>query len=329
MDFESLKGIRLQGIGKAIHRFFLIITFPLRRGFLFIGLLLVFIVAMAAIPMSQGVSYKHIIDWYLLRYDDVKMKTTSKINAKPEAIERKLKNKIKKKINKETKKEERKTFKFKETAAPDRRNISDDLKKKMGDISDKSAFSAQKTESAKRKTLNVKQSAIVRDTSVKKVWKRKDGPFFAKLAEKNNIQPDAVPLHTTLQFKADPVIPDSDLVVKYLGVKQKLEYRKIDTLPLTYEETPEHVEGKTIVLGPNDLIVGDKYIILYGIYTDAQKQDYEKANVYFKELADQKQVECEIVAYTNQNHATAICFLEGKSINQNMVDAGFATNVAL
>ena len=51
MDFESLKGIRLQGIGKAIHRFFLIITFPLRRGFLFIGLLLVFIVAMAAIPI--------------------------------------------------------------------------------------------------------------------------------------------------------------------------------------------------------------------------------------------------------------------------------------
>ena len=54
-----------------------------------------------------------------------------------------------------------------------------------------------------------------------------------------------------------------------------------------------------------------------------------KANVYLKELADKKTLECEIVAYTYQNHATAICFLDGMSINQNLVDAGFATDVAL
>lgn len=329
MEFESLKGLRLQGIAKAIHKFFLIITFPLRRVFLFLGLLLVFVVVIAAIPMSQGVSYKHIVDWYLLRYDEVKTQTTEKVTHKPEAIERKLKNEIKKEHNKEVKKEKRKEFKFKETAAPDRRHISDDLKKKMGEINTKNASDSSKTEAKKRKTLNLKQSLGIRSSNIKKVWKRNEQPFFAKLADKNNITPVVAPVKATLQLKPDPVIPDSDAVVQMPQIKQKLEYRKIDTLPLTYEEKPEHVEGNALILGPNDLIVGDKYIILYGIYTDADKQDYNKANVYLKELADKKTLECEIVAYTYQNHATAICFLDGMSINQNLVDAGFATDVAL
>lgn len=329
MEFESLKGLRLQGIAKAIHKFFLIITFPLRRGFLFLGLLLVFVVAMAAIPMSQGVSYKHIVDWYLLRYDEVKTQTTAKIKSKPEAIERKLKNKMKKEHNKEVKKEKRKEFKFKETAAPDRRHISDDLKKKMAAATKQNVSDIKQAEPQKRKTIKIKQSSGIRDTGIKKVWKRNEEPFFANLAKKNNINPTVAPIKATLQLKPNPVVPDSETIAQMPEIKQKLEYRKIDTLPLTYEEKPEHIEGNALILGPNDLIVGDKYIILYGIYTDADKQDYNKANVYLKELADKKTLECEIVAYTYQNHATAICFLDGMSINQNLVDAGFATDVAL
>lgn len=329
MEFESLKGLRLQGIAKAIHKFFLIITFPLRRGFLFLGLLLVFIVAIAAIPMSQGVSYKHIIDWYMLRYDEVKNQTTEKIKSKPEAIERKLKNKIKKEHKKEVKNEKRKEFKFKETAAPDRRHISDALKKKMGETDKQNNADTKQNEPKKRKTIKIKQSSGIRDTGIKKVWKRNEEPFFAKIANKSGVNPIVAPVKATLQLKPDPVISDNNVVAKMPKFKQKLEYRKIDTLPLKYEDNPEHIEGNAIILGPNDLIVGDKYIILYGIYTDANKQDYNQANVYLKELADKKQVECEIVAYTYQNHATAICFLDGKSINKNLVDAGFAIDVAL
>lgn len=329
MEFESLKGLRLQGVAKAIHKFFLIITFPLRRGFLFLGLLLVFIVAIAAIPMSQGVSYKHIVDWYLLRYDEVKTQTTAKIKNKPEAIERNLKNKIKKEHKKEVKKEKRKEFKFKETAAPDRRHVSDALKKKMGENDKQNNSDTKQEKTKKRKTIKIKQSSGIRDTGIKKVWKRNEEPFFAKLAEQNGVNPIVAPVKATLQLKPNPVVPDSETIAQLPEFKQKLEYRKIDTLPLKYEDNLEHIEGSAIVLGPNDLIVGDKYIILYGIYTDANKQDYNKANVYLKELADKKQVECEIVAYTYQNHATAICFLDGMSINKNLVDAGFATNVAL
>ena len=171
MKFESLKGIRLQGIGKAIHKFFLAITFPFRRCFLFLGLLLVGVVIIAAIPMSQGVSYKHIVDWYLLRYDEVKDSVPEKIRTKPEAIERKLKNELKK----ELKKEKRKEFKFKETAAPDRRHISDDLKRKMEQgVVNKPLDDAQsQSAEPKLKTFNFENSPF-RGAPTKKVWNRKE-----------------------------------------------------------------------------------------------------------------------------------------------------------
>lgn len=350
MKFESLKGLRLHGIAKAIHRFFLIITFPLRRCFLFLGLLLVFVVIMAAIPMSQGVSYKHIVDWYLLRYDEVKMKVPAKIKTKPEAIERKLKNEIKK----EQKKEKRKEFKFKETAAPDRRHVSDELKRKMGEgvvnkplVTDENK-DKNKQDNVKYKSFNLGNSPF-RRSGIKKVWNRKDDrkPYFAKLADKqakiNEEKQKAVavveqlvsaeqvaPIEQILPVKTDPVKPvANELVAEIQAPEKNISYRKIDSLPLKYEETPQHIEGTAIIFSANDLSVGDNYVILYGIYTNEEKYNPDEAAEYLKELAEQKHIECDIVAYTYQNYATALCYIDGKSINQNLVDAGFADNIAL
>ena len=105
MKFESLKSLRLKGIGKFIHSVFMFLTYPFRHGFKFLGLLFVGIVILAAIPMSQGVSYKHIFDWYMLRYDQIETKINTEKRAKPEAIEREVKTKV------------RKEFKFKEKEA--------------------------------------------------------------------------------------------------------------------------------------------------------------------------------------------------------------------
>ena len=106
-------------------------------------------------------------------------------------------------------------------------------------------------------------------------------------------------------------------------------YRRDDTLPLVYEDTPQTVKGETFVFSANEISVGNTYIILYGIYTDPEKYNQEDANQYLKELADGKMLECKIVAYTLHSIATGVCFLDGRSINQNLVDAGFADNVAL
>ena len=70
-------------------------------------------------------------------------------------------------------------------------------------------------------------------------------------------------------------------------------------------------------------------MILYGIYTDPAKYNQDDANQYLKELADGKILECKILAYTYRNIATGVCFLDGRSVNRNLVDAGFADNVAL
>ncbi len=337
MKFESLKGLRLQGVGKAIHKFFLVITFPLRRGFLFLGLLFVFIVIMAAIPMSQGVSYKHITDWYLLKYDEVKNQAPLKKKDHPEAVERKLKNNIKK----EQLKEKRKTIKFKETAAPDRKYISDELKNKMGAETEKQTVKKQvRQEPTKRKTFKLKASPF-RHASVKDTWVKKtqEKPYFAKIMEqtgdidvktvgKENIK--VAPISEPFEIKPNIEVFSSDkLIAPMPEIEEKLSYRKIENLPLKYEEKPQHIEGKAIVFGANDLSVADNYIILYGIYTDEGKYDIQKATEYLRELADGKQIECEIVAYTYQHYATALCFINGKSINQNLVDAGFAENIAL
>ena len=63
--------------------------------------------------------------------------------------------------------------------------------------------------------------------------------------------------------------------------------------------------------------------------SNEEKYNPDEAAEYLKELAEQKHIECDIVAYTYQNYATALCYIDGKSINQNLVDAGFADNIAL
>lgn len=115
----------------------------------------------------------------------------------------------------------------------------------------------------------------------------------------------------------------------FAKAEPKEYYRKDTSLPLVYEETPKQISGKTFVFNGNELSVGDTYIILYGIYTNPEKYNPDKAYQYLKELADGKNLRCMIVAYTYNNIATGVCFLNGISINQNMVDAGFADNVAL
>ena len=321
MKFESLKSLRLKGIGKFIHSVFMFLTYPFRHGFKFLGLLFVGIVILAAIPMSQGVSYKHIFDWYMLRYDQIETKINTEKRAKPEAIEREVKTKV------------RKEFKFKETAAPDRRYVSAELKKKMDGNSADDTLNVEKKE-VKRKTFNIKKSSF-RNKGIKSTWTKKteEKPYFQEeLQEDNDSVSDAkiVEAAPQLQIKTDPVTSDhEEIVVPMPEIKNELSYRKVETLPIIYIDTTEHIEGTALVFGANDLSVDDKYVILYGIYTNSYRFDIEKAASYLRDLVDKKNIECEIVAYTYQNYPTAICFLDGVSINQHLVDAGFADNIAL
>lgn len=110
---------------------------------------------------------------------------------------------------------------------------------------------------------------------------------------------------------------------------QKVEYKKVEGLALKYLDNPQIIYGTPIIYGANELYMADTYMYLYGIYTDPAKYDAKKATTYLNELISGEKIECHIVAKTLDDIATAICLKNGRSINQNLVDAGMADNVAL
>ena len=109
----------------------------------------------------------------------------------------------------------------------------------------------------------------------------------------------------------------------------KLAYRKDENLPLVYEDQPKQINGKAMIFSPNEMTVGKTYLILYGIYTNPKKHNVKAAEKYLTELVRGKTLTCDLVAYTYQNLPTGVCYLDGQSLNQKLVDAGFADNVAL
>ena len=97
----------------------------------------------------------------------------------------------------------------------------------------------------------------------------------------------------------------------------------------TYLDEPEIIFGSVIIYGPNEFYIEGKYLYLYGIFTDPAKYDVAKAQTYLRELINGEKVECYIIAKTLDGIETAICLKDGRSINQSLVDAGFADNIAL
>ncbi|MBO4293944.1 MAG: hypothetical protein J5896_00685 [Alphaproteobacteria bacterium] len=127
----------------------------------------------------------------------------------------------------------------------------------------------------------------------------------------------------------EPVKPEPAETIKESTSSSFLKYRKLDNSELTYFQTPQRISGETIIYGPNELSVDDTFVYLYGIYTNPNLYDVTKARAYLRELVADSTVECYIVAQTSKGIATAICFADGKNINQSMVNAFLADNVAL
>lgn len=282
MEMDHVKDMRVKGAGKFFYGLVMLITYPLRHFFKFIGFILVSTVFLAAVPMSQGVSYRHVLDWYLLRYQDAEDKLSGQIKVFELDVPA-----------------DDNPARFKEVSAP---KIIRKAQHKSPDDVRRRVF--------KRPPIKLPQedipqasSGLVASNTVMPVKKSRV------------IEPEK-PLPTIRQDQSETEMP-----------APTIQYRKDLSLDLMYEETPKEVIGKTYVFNAGEMAVGDAYIILYGI--DIKKENDAKGFLYLKELADGKELSCMIVAYTKENIPTGICFLDGRSINRNMVDAGFADNIAL
>lgn len=100
-------------------------------------------------------------------------------------------------------------------------------------------------------------------------------------------------------------------------------------LPLVYLKDSVPVSGKALVQNANEIIVDGTYIFLYGIYVDPNLPKGIEAKKYLEQFVKDKVVRCDIVAYTYQDIATALCYVDDDSINQRLVDEEFSRNVAL
>ncbi len=298
MELDRLKDIKLHGAGKVFHMLVMIITYPLRHFFKFLAFLIVFVVILAAIPMMKGVRYTDIPDWYMLRYDEIEKNTVENV--------------------------------IKPAKVPPQHPAEEELKEVSAPkIIKQEPSPAAEPGPGRRQAF--KRAGGQKPQTDNDIKAPRQYPVMKIKPAENAIRPQQPsPFPSSAKNNAGALV--SSEIRKDASVlhpEDNLHYRKDENLPLVYEEEPAKVSGQAFVFSANELSVGNTYIILYGIFTDPRKYDQEKAHQYMKELADGKMLVCRIVAYTYQNIATGICFLDGQNINQNLVDAGFADNVAL
>lgn len=111
--------------------------------------------------------------------------------------------------------------------------------------------------------------------------------------------------------------------------KPQVYFKRNDELNLTYVDEPEKISGRYTVINANEALVGKQEVFLYGVYTQPRSDEAIAAGNYLMNKFDGKQADCYIGAWTEQNVATAICFVDGVSINHALVDEGWAQNISL
>ena len=106
-------------------------------------------------------------------------------------------------------------------------------------------------------------------------------------------------------------------------------FRRNDALGLTYLENPIMLEGVAKVVSANEVKVGQRVLLLYGIYTHPASDGGKAAVDFMKQNIEGENISCKIVAYTNSAIPTGLCVFNGFSLNQKLVDLGYSNDITL
>lgn len=98
---------------------------------------------------------------------------------------------------------------------------------------------------------------------------------------------------------------------------------------LKYVDYPHEIYGVVKVHNSNEIEINGQYIMLYGIYVHPMTARGVTATDYLKDLIDGKEIKCGIIAYTDQDIATGICYFEDVNLNIDLITKGYTKNVAL
>ena len=314
---DDLGNLRMDGILAWVHRLVMLITFPLRRFWLFLMICLAIFAIFLIIPLYKGVSFKEIGAWYQSispwqEWHAIKDKAIADAGAKFEAVENtvsKISEKVKGKNSGSAPTAENEKVKL--TAWP------------VAEVR-RAQYSPKISTSQKQE---VQSSASVT-------------PQAKKAENFGAIKPP--PMHSVLSGQARRVeykrqqaeqergqayVPEH--TVFYKG-KLTDYYERLENRGLLYVHNPDILYGKADVSGPNGMSVNGTFFFLYGIYTDEYRHDIYAAERYLRNVTADAPVYCALIAYAVKSQVpTALCFVNGIFINRSMVNHNLADNVGL
>lgn len=175
----------------------------------------------------------------------------------------------------------------------------------------------------------------------KAIFERAQGGFLQPVDIVNEVDSEVVASDDTVSddltqkelLEDIPLMQSSQTELENLNVQDentqnsKSEIKR--DLPLVYLDVPKNVSGIAKVHNANELEVDGTYIFLYGIYVNPDTSKGIQAKEFLDNLVKNKTIRCSIVAYTFQDVATGMCYVDGENINQLLVNKNFSKNVAL
>jgi hypothetical protein len=299
----------LDGVAGVIHSIVMFITFPFRKWWLILAL----VVILAALPFLFGVTVDNFAGWYKekLHYDEIVeviKNTKSSFVTKKQAMQNSLHELL--------------------PSVPAAQQPKQQTEKKVKKDKEFVSWNVAKfrhakyKEQPKAKAVKV-QAEAVENTDFKK-WEIEQQK--KKVTAANPVK------NTVIKAKENAYVKNAAKEKKELFSDIGLEkyYVKKENLPLEYVSEPEQLFGYAEIIDANSLQIDERFVYLYGIYSDPSEYDTAAAERYLHDIADGKKIDCKVVAYTHStNSATALCFVGGDFINRLLVDKNLAKNVAL
>jgi len=148
--------------------------------------------------------------------------------------------------------------------------------------------------------------------------------------DKKDVEEEKMPIHPSDVIPAEsekPVFPKGIRMPEDEALYAYPKDKKVALLK--YVDYPHEIYGVAKVHDANEIEINGQYVMLYGIYVHPMTARGVSATQYLKDLIDNKEVKCGIVAYTDQGIATGICYREDINVNIDLVTKGYTKNVAL
>lgn len=290
--------MRISGLLKWVHRLVMLITFPFRKFWQIVFVLLIILAILIATPMCYGVKFRDVWDWYKIKFPthefvEVRDQAKARVTEKIKSVRRKVNDIIPTSVGK-----------------PEKEEKTDDEVRFV-------AWNVAEFNKAKYKPSSSNIKVVAENNEKTYAELKKD-------AQKDND-------NKVFEVKKQ-VVSTQENETNFMTGKKDLSsyYVKLENSNLEYLAEPEILDGTMTIVTPNDVYIQDTFVYLYGIYSDPNIYDTELAKNFLQTLVADENVHCEVIAYTTQTKvATALCFVNDTLINKALVDNDMANNVAL